>query len=317
MDYLALVNKALQETANELDPLTSVTWSGPEAGRRIYTRMKGYVREAWKVMQMQRNEWEFKTAELSTIVYPRIKIQNGLRVLGTPPVGAVFKGDDSDFEFTVRRVLPISGDWTTGTAEAQIEFEADYVGNSLQTGEVFTEISPVPDDGGFIYLYKGSYNFADDALTTDLREIQWSTFVASLGNTTPVPVLYIPWENWLYKDLSFTQNTSSAPAYVSQDFEGNVVFYPQTLDPFRINFIYDTAPQELVDFDDVPTKLQAEYHEWISWRAVMMLAHYDKNPDLFGYAKSMADTYEKRAERNLMPIPSWQDSRYNYPNWSV
>lgn len=315
MNYLDLTNKVINESGSELDELTSVTWSGAAAGRRLYPRIKRLVREAWKVLQMERNEWEFKTAELSTIVYPRLKIQNGLRAAGTPPVGTVFKGDDSDFTFTVRRVLPISGDWVAGTASAQLEFDADYIGASMLTGEVFTEVTPVLGDGGFTYLYKGSYDFSDDALTTDLREIQWSTFVASLGNTTPVPVLYIPWENWLYKDLSFTQNTTSAPAYVSQDFEGNVVFYPQTLDPFRINFIYDTAPQELVDYDDVPTKLQAEYHEWIAWRALMNLARYDKNPDLYAYAESMATTYKTRAERNLMPIPSWRDSRYNYPNY--
>lgn len=312
MNYLDLVNKVINESGSELDELTSVTWSGAEAGRRLYPRIKRLVREAWKVLQMERNEWEFKTAELSTIVYPRLKIQNGLRVAGSPPAGTVFKGVDSNFEFTVRRVLPIAGDWTAGTAEAQIEFDADYVGSSIVSGEVFTELSPVLGDGEFIYLYKGSYNFADDAATTDLREIQWTTFVAQHGNSTPVPVIYIPWENWLYKELSFTQNAASGPAYVSSDFEGNVVFYPQTLDPFRINFIYSTAPQELVAYDDVPTKLEAEYHEWIAWRALMNLAQYDKNPDLFGYANNMASLYQKTAESNLMPIPSWRDSRYNY-----
>lgn len=310
MNYLELCNKVIQESASEIDELTLLTWSSAEAGRRLYPRIKRLVAEAWKMIQIERNEWEFKTTELSTVVYPRLKFQNGSRTAGAPPVGSVFIGQTSGFKLTVRQVLLKSGAWLDGDAEGQIEFDT-FEGSQLVPAETFAEFTPILNDGEFIYLEKGSYDFRQvDPL---LREIHWTTMVAQRSNSTPIPVIYIPWENWMYEEASFTQGSITPPAYYSQDFEGNVVFYPQTLNQFRVTFVYDIAPQALILPTDVPSKIPAEYHEWIAWNALMNLAKFDKNPDLAAYARSMATPYKLRAERNLMPIPSWAQSRYNDP----
>lgn len=309
-NYLELVNKVVQESGSELDELTLGNWSSVDAGRRQYPRMKRAVVEAWKLIQMERNEWEFKDEELYTTVYPRIKISEGERLAGPPPVGAVFRGLTSGFEFTVKQVIAGDGDWAIGTATAQLEFDQPVVGSQLLPGEVFQEVTPVPADGHFLYLSKGSYDFKQ--INPNMREPLWTTFVASQPAATPIPVVYIPWENWLYKELSYVQGSRTVPNYVSKDYEGNIVFYPQTLDPFQISFVHTTAPQILEDPEDEPALLLPEYHEYIAWRALFSMATFDKNPDLIAHCAPFISVYEKRMERNLMPIPTWGSSNYNY-----
>lgn len=311
MDYLGLVNKVIQESGLELDELTVGTWSSAEAGRRVYPRIKRNVAEAWKLLQMKRDQWEFKTAELTTTVLPRVKFHNGSRAAGSPAPGTVFIGQESGFQLTVSQVLLDSGDWAVGTAKGQIEFLL-FSGNQLVTGEEYVEQSP--GTGSFIYLEKGSYDFSDaDPLFDEMR---WTTVVAYTVGSTPVPVVYMPWENWTYQEASFTQGSITPPAYYSEDPFGDIVFYPQTLQTFNVNFVYSQKPQTLTAPTDVPVGLSAEFHEWIAWEALMILAAYDKNPDLFGYAKGMAEKYAGKAESNLMPKMSWGESRYNDPTRS-
>lgn len=306
MNYLELVNKVIQEGAFETDELTVGTWSTAEAGRRQYPRIKRLVAEAWKLMQIERNEWEFKAAELSTLVYPRIKFNSGERAVA-PPVGTVFVSADNLFSLTVKEVILENGTWLSGTAEGQIEFEVWSGAQRPIPGEVFEE--EAPGVGTFVYLEVGSYDF--NLSQTDINEIQWKTFTANQGDSTSYPVSFLPFENWFYQNLSFTTSTRSPPNVVSQDHQGKVVFYPQTLSPFRVNFIYTKTPQYLTDPLDEPETLPVTYHEWIAWKALENMALFDKNPDLYSYARTMAQPYKNRAERNLMPLISWAGSAYN------
>lgn len=312
MRYIDLVNKVLDESGTEFDQLTVSTWNSLDSGRRLYPRVKRLVTEAWKQIQMSRSEWLFKTTEMHTVVYPRVKFNEGSRT-AAPSVGSVWRGESSGFQFTVRDIINIEGTWPAGNAYAQFEFESDYVGSRLIPGEKFVEVTPNPGDGEFTYLEKGSYDFQQiDPL---MRNIQFATFVASQDLATPIPVTYIPWENWLYQELSFTQGSRTVPTFFSQDYQGNIVFYPQTLDPFRLSFVYERMPQIFTDPEDEPLGLEIEYHDWIAWQAIMNLARFDKNPDLFSYAQTQAKFYESRAESSIMPIPSWGPNKFNYPRW--
>lgn len=306
--YMQLCNKVIQESANELTELTLVSWNEPVAGRRQYPRIKRMVAEAWKALQMERDEWEFKSQEMNTTLYPRIKIVSGLRASGDPPIGTVFRGAESGFEFTVRAIHTVSGSWAAGTFNGQLDVDADAIGNTLTVNELFEEVSPVVGDGQFIYEQKGSYDPAEfDPL---MREIRWESMVVSQDGLTPTQCIFIPWNNWMYKELSFTQGSRSVPIYYSQDFEGNLVFYPQTLDSFNVSFIYDTAPQIFSDPEDEPVLLKDEYHDWIAWKALENIAQYDKNPTLFNYANKWATFYKGRADKELMPIPRWGANRF-------
>ena len=308
--YLHLVNKVINESGSELDELDDVSWYLPEAGRRQYPRIKRLVAEAWKMIQMDRQEWEFKVEELSSIVYPRIKVVEGERLAGNPVVGSVYKGRDSNSIVTITRVVEDSGDWSSATGEAQFEIEASDNSPIPMPGEVFAEVSPVENDGHFLFLEKGNYSFKD--VNPLIRNIHYLTMVVAQGESSPTPVTFVPWDNWLQKEISYSHGTENAPAYVSEDPQGRVVFSPQSMEPFRIWFQHDTAPQDLEEHEDVPFLLEPEYHDWIAWRATAQLARFNKNPDLLEYAGTMAGLYEKRAEASLMPKVTWGCSKYNY-----
>ena len=312
MMYLELVNYAMEKAGVEMTPLTSATWNSAEAGRRLYPRFKTAVSGAWRDLQMERNEWEFKNKEITTVILPRFLVDD---VVITPPSagplpGVKYRGADSGLELTV--IDQLDG---PETGEFYIDFESTGGWNRALIGEVFEEYDPNPGDSSFVYRGRGAYRLSDiDPL---MRTPRWDTFIGYQGQATPTPMYYIPWENWLYKEISYTTSTRSAPTYISQDYKGDLVFYPQTLSPVNVNFVYDTAPQELVDWDDepLPLLLPYEYHEWIAWKAIADIARFDKNPDLLAYAESSIKFYKARAEKNLMPIPSWRGSRYNYPGF--
>lgn len=293
------------ESGLELNELDSTSWSSSEAGRRVYPRIKRYVQQAWKQLQMARNQWEFNTAQVSEVVYPRFKYEGG-DGLAVPSSGDVFVGQESGFELTVRRVITDSGEWTDGDAVGQIEFGAYNHTNKIVPGEVFVL------EGGtdsFVYLRTGSYNFGLDV--ANLAEIQWSTFVINVGNSAPIPGLFIPYANWMYEAYSYASGGISPPAYVSQDFEGNVVFLQQSYEPFRVSFIYAVQPQILTNYDDIPQRMPEAYHEWIAWEALKRLATYDKNPQLYAHAERNTQFFRNRAETNLMPFMSWAGSRFD------
>lgn len=313
MDYLQLVNKCIVESGSEMDELDYDNWDSAEAGRRIYPRIKRAVVEAWKFIQISRDEWEFNSKEMFSDVYPRLKFIDGYRTGGEPAPGDIYEGSDSNFRFSVKEVRTVEGSWEDGDAEGWIEFDQPISGSRVITGESFVEISPLPASGAFMYMEKGGYNFKDNDPT--LREIQWNTAVASRDKMSPIPLFYVPWRNWVYKELSFVSGSSSVPTHFSQDYKGDIVFYPQTLDPFKVSFIYDRSPQILENPEDVPHGLDEEFHEWIAWEALKSFARYDKNPDLFAWAENHAKFYKKRVDKLSMPIPHWGSNSFNRGRW--
>lgn len=292
----------IQESGAEIDELTSSTWATAVAGRRLYPRIKRYVADAWKMIQMERDEWEFKAVEFSHLVNPRFKYTDASGP-ATAPFGTVFVGDESGFTFTVAVNLVDQGAWTDGDAVGQLEFITHSGDVAPVIGESFT--------GGaysFVYTGRGSYDFG--LYASDLNEIQWHTMVVATGNKAPAPLIIIPWDNWQESAFASISDSTTPPVYATQDPLGRVVFYAQTLETFRVQFVYNATPQELTNYTDVPDRMPAHYHEWISWEAVMMLATYDKNMSLYNHALKHAMLYRKRADKNLMPKVSWMGNPY-------
>lgn len=313
-NFLDLVNLVIQESGKEQNELTSATWDSAEAGRRLYPRIKRHVRDAWETLQMQRNEWEFNNKEITTTILPRFLVDG---VVVSPPSsgpepGVVYRGSDTGLEITVVDVLP-----GPETDEFYIDFSSDGQHNRALVGEIYEEVSPNAGDSSFVYRGRGAYRLRD--LDPLMREPNWGSFIGYQGQSTPTPIRYIPWENWLYKEISYTTSTRSAPNFVSQDYKGDLTFYPQTLSPVTINFVYPTAPQRLEEWDDIPLEnlLPLEYHDWISWEALANLARFDKDPDLLAWADSNIKFYKHRAERNLMPVVRWGASKYNNNYWPI
>lgn len=310
MNFLGLVNRLIQESGAELNELDVTSWDAPDTGRRQYPRFKRYVANAWKAIQMQRDQWEFNSGKVNTTVYPRFKFTAGA---GTrlPVPGDQFIGLLSGVVITVRQFIAVEGDWLNTLASGQVEFTVpdNNNGKRIQMNELFSLVNPGLESITFNYLERGSYDFG--LSTTDLNEIQPTTFTISRERVAPIPAIYIPWESALYSTFEYAQGTSTPPVYFSTDYQGQVVFLNQTFTPFLLSFVYSRTPQMLTLATDVPAGLPEHYHEWIMWDALKSFATYDKNPQLFRHADSQVLIYKLRAENNLLPKVAWRGNPYN------
>lgn len=299
MNYLDLVNFAIEESGLELDLLDEETWDSYVAGRRVYPRLKRYVQQSWKNIQLQRNQWEFGSAKVSQLVFPRFVVSD---VAGWPMLpGDVFVGDDSGFVLSILRVIENDLDSTV-----TIEFTSTGEYKVPRFGELFIREDAQAE---FVFVGRGSYDFGLDVPA--LSEIQWNTFTITAENAAPMQATYIPYSTWMYEVYDFASGSRTAPAFLSQDYKGEVVFLHQTYQPFTVSFIYSVQPQILIDWDDVPRGFPEAYHEWIAWEAVKRIATYDKNPQLYAHAERNAQFYRNRAEVNLMPHVSWRGNAFN------
>lgn len=299
MLYIDLVNFAIEESGMELDLLTEDTWDSYVAGRRSYPRLKRYVNQSWKNIQLLRNQWEFGTAKVTQMVFPRFVIGD---ITGSfPAPGDLYIGEDSGFVIEVTQVLQ---DTLTDTYTVEFISTGEY--RTPRFGELFRNQDSV---GSFSFVGRGSYNFG--LTVNNLSEIQWGTFTITSENSVPTPALYIPYANWMYEVYDYAGGSQTAPGYLSQDYKGEVVFLHQTYRPFLVSFLYAVTPQVLVEWDDEPRAFPEAYHEWIAWEAVKRIATYDKNPQLYAHAERNAQFYRNRAETNLMPHMSWRGSRFS------
>lgn len=298
MNYLDLVNFAIEESGLELDLLDPDTWDSYQSGRRVYPRLKRYVRQSWKNIQLSRNQWEFNSAKVTQLVFPRFVINQYSSV---PVPGDRYVGMDSGFSFVVLRVVSLD----VVSDSFTIEFAVEDDTRLPKFGEWFQNA----DGEGFQFVGRGSYDFGLDV--SSLGEIQWGSFTISGENQAPMPALYIPYDTWMYEVYDYASGSRTAPYYVSQDYKGEVVFLHQTYEPFVVSFIYAVIPQELQDWDEEPFNLPVTYHEWIAWEAVKRIATYDKNPQLYAHAERNAQFFRNRAESNLMPHMSWRGSKFS------
>lgn len=302
--FLDLVNKVLEESGKEQNLLDNTTWDSDEAGRRLYPRVKRLVREAWRVIQMSRNEWEFNTGRVTLQLLPSIKFVAMDAV--DAPTTYTWVGQSSGVTLTIDQLTPDYLDSVgEGAGNATITI-VDPDNRNMVIGETFKS-----DDDSSTFVYNGAgYHSINEAYTNRVREPRWDTMRLSLDGDKFYPLRVVPYDNYLV-----TTNTSSIP-YAAKDYRGNLVLFAQLKKPALLEFDFDFAPQSLEEYDEVPEGLPAEYHDWIAWEALANLARYDKDPILLGYAQSMVDTYKRRAERNLLPTPTWAASAYNAPRES-
>lgn len=307
MNYLELVNKVIQESGSEIDELTSVTWDQAVAGRRQYPRIKRYVADAWKMIQIGRDEWHFKATEFSTMLKPRVRFHEGSTASTPPAVGEVFVGDQSGYSITVSSLILESGTFAGGDAIGQIEFVTSSGDTSPIIGEYFfSETEP----SEFIFIGGGAYSTALN--TSDLSNIKWDTLVMVDGEGAVNNLQYIPWDRWqdhVFSESLVNQDTSY---YVTLDPMGRLMFNPQPAPFRRIIFMYNKTPQDLEEYDDIPDRMPAHFHEWIAWEALCTLATYDKNPQLFNHAKRFANLYRSRVDKHELPAMCWAENPFNY-----
>jgi hypothetical protein len=321
--YLELVNLAISEAGKDQDDLTSGNFASPP-DVRLYNRFKRWVNEGYKEVQMARNEWEFKTGRASVLISPAIYIEEGDRALA-PPVGTLFRGQDSGFELEVQQVILESGTWLAGTAKATIYFFIPDTneGTDFKFNELFDEIDAngaVLTAGVLRCKGWGRYDFVADGSVTDFLElIKESAYIQSTGgsaiqdNESDVgltKLIYIDWNDW-QRALDGWAGGRSEPYYITTSPDGDLELYPRPDKQYLLYINYTKTDGTMAAHGDTPANLPSRYHEICAWIAVRKSGMYDRDRAIVSRANELINQYRNSMERNLMPDVSFGLSRFN------
>lgn len=318
MNYLELVNRAIQEAGKDQDDLTAGTFASPP-DVRMYNRFKNWINDSYRQIQMARNEWEFKTARASVFIYPALYVERGLRA-SSPPVGSVYIGDDTEFEFTVLQSILHSGTWAAGTAKATLYFDEGYEGADFKFNELFDEVSPVAASSIFRAKGWGRYDFmADGQLTDLLRPLEDTFMVQSTGGSSVqendssiglTPLVFIDWDRWQATINGFAGGRGS-PSFITRAPDGDYEVWPRPDKAYVLNFTYTTTDGSLSAYSDTPSVLPERFHPLIYWMAVEKAGMYDRDRAIVSKAQKEISFYRERLETAAMPMMNFGPSVYN------
>lgn len=322
--FLELVNLAIAEAGKDQDDLTSGNFASPP-DVRMYNRFKRWVNEGYKEIQMARNEWEFKTGRASVLLWPAIYIEQGDRALA-PPVGTLFRGQDTGFELEVQQVILESGTWLGANAKATIYFSIPDTneGSDFKFNELLDEIDSNGDvvtAGVMRAKGWGRYDLVADGSVTDFLEVfkdgvavQTTGGSAVQENESDVgltSLIYVDWNNW-QKTLDLWAGGRGMPHYVTTSPDGDLEFFPRLDKQYLFYLNYTKADGTMSAYGDTPANLPARYHDICAWMAVRKSGMYDRDRTIVGRADERIRYYRNSMERNLMPDVSWGQSRYNH-----
>jgi hypothetical protein len=321
--FLELVNGAIMEAGKDQDDLTSGNFAAPP-DIRMYTRFKRWVNQAYKEIQMVRDDWHFKTGRASLNILPAVYIEEGDRAVA-PPALTRFRGQDTGFELVVRQVVLESGTWLGGDAAATIYFTIPETSEAIdfKPNEYFDEI----DSDGTVLAAGimrckgyGHYNFVLDGSLPDMLEPAKMSFKLSTtggsaiqaneGDVNQIPLTYTHWDKWQYGVETLAGNRGR-PYFVTTAPDGDIALWPRPDKEYVLSFDYTKADGQMADFDDTPALVPERYHDIIMWMAVRKSGMYDRDRTIVARADEHIRPYRNSMERNLMPDVSFGRSRYN------
>lgn len=316
--YLEIVNRAIQESGQDLDALTTSNFATPPTV--MGNRWKSWASEAWKEIQMLRDDWEFKTGRASVFIQPAVYVEQGNRTV-VPPSGSLLRGRDTEYNLEVDSSYLISGVWASGTAKAMIYYTPlDSTSDDFKFNEQLQELAPIPADSICRVKGWGRYNFVLDGQLTDLVEVHIPTLMiqttggSTIQDNTPDVGLetlqYVDWAKWVYK-IEPQAGTRAQPRWFTITPDGSLDFWPRPEKQYVLHFSYTKALTTLTTYDTVPTELPAEYHDAIMWRTVMFYADYNDDMGKLARATKRYNFYRNKMEKRLMPIVGFADSLYN------
>lgn len=324
MDYLAIVNAAIQEAGKDQDDLTSVTFASPP-DPRMYSRFKRWVNQSYKELQMVRDDWEFKTSRASVFITPAIYLEEGDRAV-TPPVGTLFRGRDTEYLLEVQQVILESGLWASGTAKATIYFTVseDNLASDFKFNELFDEVDStgtVLDSNVFRCKGWGRYDFVADGQVTDLLEVDKLSFKSQTTGGSSIQdneedvgllnLMYVNWDDWEHSFDGWA-GSRGRPYYVTTTPDGDLEFFPRPDKQYVVNFTYTKTDGAMTTYDSTPALLPVRYHEILVWLTVRKSGMYDRDRTIVSRADEHIRPYRNSMERNLMPDVSFGNSRYDY-----
>lgn len=313
--YLELVNKAIFESGVDLDPLTSSNFASPPS-QSLYSNFKTWVSDSWNELQIDRDDFEFKTERASVYVYPALYVENGGRATA-PIAGYTYTGTETGADYEVAAEVLHSGDWALGTAKSTIYFKT--ASEQYKFLEYFDEVLPTPASSVFQAYGRGRYDFVADSQRTDISEIHYDTlYVGTTGGSTIQTndastqmrkLQEVPWTVW-ESEFEHTLNFGM-PAYFTRTPDGKLDFYPRPDEQYVLHFTYTKTQNALVLYTDTPATIPSQYHHIIAWKAAMKWASWDSQKAKYARAAKEYEWFETRLEKNQMPAVTWAPSRYD------
>lgn len=308
--YLDLVNFVVRESGQDLAELTSGEFASPPD--RMYEKIKNWVRQAARQIQLERNEWEFRRKEGVALLYPRIEFYDLLSSGGTPDGDAVSTETDKAFatgpaiftssETGFSDIIGLPNTTSPINAINRLNFR-------LRMGETIN-FGGTPVDCSYRFKRWGTYNLTDQnyPLDTDLSDvstIDLNTMTVLPDTTTDTvtrTLQFVPWEkindSW-WSDIA----SLGTPQFYTKTPNGRFMFYPKLDQPMRFRFEYTSTEDELTNATDTPSWLPEKWHDGIGWLATSYYGDFE-DPKVAQRAFRRWWNIKQQMERDIMPVVS-------------
>lgn len=325
-NYLALVNDAIRESGADLDSLTSSNFATTTDPLQI--KFKNWVLQAYKEIQIETNSLKYTQKRALITVNPRYHIT---QISAAVPVNEDYLvGDTTGFGIKLLTAGVFfeadSGTFAGGNFVGTVDYYTDsaFPSGVLKIGEIldhYDNSAALATTNCFRLTGWGRYNL--QTMVTDLFEVDEGSFLLqsladgttyasydSDSNNDLKPIHFIPWSTFIKVGENAT-NAQGRPEYITKAPDGRYDFYPRPATAYNLHFTYTQEPGTLSAYSDSPSILsQTEYHDILSWRAVMYYADYDRKPEIWAAANKRYRFYLRRLATNAMPAMGFSPSRY-------
>jgi hypothetical protein len=337
--YLELVNKAIYESGADLEQLTSANFASPPDVLQI--KFKNWVNDAWRDIQLER-DWRFTKVRSSTVLLGGAL---GVNIYDTSLTDVAannwVRGTVSGAQARINAYLARGADSTApesstslsqgilylkgGTGLFQIG-EPLSVYNSANSSSLLTEALIFTD-----YPEHSLRNSQVTPETIDKTNVYiWKRDTLSPGSTLvkddKQKLTFLEYED--FRNLNFNQLSEPEHRWPSQYItitpRGLIQLYPElpytsdelssgtTLVGYQIEYDYKLGVSSLTASTDIPSYLNAQYHDMVAWRAVMYYANDDSKPDRWRTARNRYEPFKRRLEEELIEQPKWAPNPYKY-----
>lgn len=311
-NFLELTNGAIRESGQDIDELTSSNFASPPDV--MQKRFKTWVQQAWKEIQMTRDDWQYNTARAVVDLYPALFVAEGTGA-STPASGWTYTSDDTDIGLTIAQAVVKSGDWTIGTGKSTLYFSwTSGEAEDLLYGEYLSQTAPSNVAEAAKFVGWGRYNFLDDGQVSDLKQVLIPSLMVADPDSDSAnleKLVFVEWQHWQASN-EYQVGTRAKPYCFTETPDGDFDFFPRPDKVYSLAFEYQKTLSTLSAYSDSPSELETDFHDVIMWAAVIKYADYNGERTVYQHAKKNYDFYKNRMEKTFMPIPSFARSVYDY-----
>lgn len=316
-NFLELVNMVIDESKQELDPLTSVTFADPPR-TVLYNRIKNWVAQSYVDLLEERREWFFTNERGVVTIQPRLHLAK-IDPSYIPQIGDTMVGDQSGVRFEITEVFTDDeGQDTTDEYTVGVRYDDVVDKNELIQWESVTATSGIDEYASIGRIEnRGRYNLAQYIPTIDHVDLNSFTIKQSVfdpsfdgGSSDEMsPLRYVDWPQYMRHYENFYTSLAH-PVYVSKSSNGDLQFFPYPDGLYDVSFDYEQTAPILTAYNDVPSLLPSKHHKLLVWKALIELADFNKDKGLYSRAKKKYDERLGWLMRDYLPEMTLDTGRF-------